>query len=101
MCIGLTLTGLSMSLLIVPLIPEIINSTLSKNPLIQETPSLCAKASALSLTAQSLGYIFGPIIGGSLFDMEGFRGTTDILMISALILALLYYIINMRGIRAE
>ncbi len=50
MCIGLMLTGLSMSLLIVPVIPEIINASMESLH-IEETPALCDKASAMSLTA--------------------------------------------------
>jgi MFS family permease len=95
MCIGLMLTGLSMSLLIVPVIPEIIRYTQEKYYL-EESPTLCNKAAAMSLTAQSLGYICGPIIGGTLYDYYGFRGTTDILMIAALILSLFYYLLNIR-----
>jgi len=101
MCIGLVLTGLSMSLLIVPVIPELIASSLENLRLEETTPSLCDKCSAMSLTAQSLGYIWGPIVGGWLNDCEGFRGTTDILMIVALILSILYYLINIRESRVS
>jgi hypothetical protein len=48
MCFGLMLTGLSMSLLIVPVIPEIINASVEQLH-IEETPALCDKASAISL----------------------------------------------------
>lgn len=98
MCFGLILTGLSMSLLIVPAIPELIKSSQEQLSLNEETPSLCDKASAMCLTAQSLGYICGPILGGTLYDTYGFRGTSDILMISAVILSLLYYLVNVRSI---
>ncbi|TNV79136.1 hypothetical protein FGO68_gene9708 [Halteria grandinella] len=98
MCFGLILTGLSMSLLIVPVIPELIKS--SQEALnIEETPSLCDKCSAMSLTSQSLGYIFGPIIGGGLYDRYGFRGTTDILMIVSVILSMMYYLLVIRPLR--
>ena len=68
MCIGLVLTGLSMSLLIVPVIPELLTSTMHDLNLEEESPDLCAKASAMSLTCQSLGYICGPVVGGLLAD---------------------------------
>ena len=99
MCFGLILTGLSMSLLIVPAIPELIKSSQEQLSLSEETPALCDKASAMSLTTQSLGYICGPIVGGTLFDSYGFRGTTDILMISAVILSLAYYLISIRPLK--
>lgn len=84
-----------MSLLIVPVIPEILRYTQDKLH-VEESPTLCSKAAAISLTTQSLGYICGPIVGGSLYDEYGFRGTTDVLMISALILSILYYLLNIR-----
>jgi len=55
----------------------------------------------MSLTTQSLGYICGPIVGGSLFDAYGFRGTTDILMVSAVILSIVYYLLNIRPIKLK
>jgi MFS family permease len=100
MCFGLILTGLSMSLLIVPVIPELIKSS-QEHLSIEESPSLCDKCSAMSLTSQSLGYICGPIIGGTLYDHYEFRGTTDILMIVTIILSLLYYLIIIRPLRFE
>jgi MFS family permease len=100
MCFGLILTGLSMSMLIVPAIPEIIRATLESLG-VEETPSLCDKASAMSLTAQSFGYIFGPILGGILYEHNGFRGTTDILMLISLILSLVFYLTSIRPIYSE
>ena len=67
----------------------------------EETPNLCDKASAMSLTAQSFGYIFGPILGGILYEYNGFRGTTDILMLIALMLSLVFYLTNVRPIYSE
>ncbi len=99
MCVGLILTGLAMSLLIVPVIPELMSSTKEALNLHDESPELCNKATAMFLTAQSLGYIFGPIVGGSLYDGFGFRGTTDILMMVAVWFSVLYYILNIRPLR--
>lgn len=51
MCIGLTLIGLSMSLVVVPMIPEIMESTLKSYNLEGEAPSiLCDRASAIAIT---------------------------------------------------
>jgi MFS family permease len=91
MCFGLMLTGLSLSLLSVPIIPEIINASVESLN-IEESPVLYDKASAISLAGQSLGYIFGPIVGGILYDWHGFRGTTDILMLICFGLTLIYYL---------
>ena len=88
-----------MSLLIVPLIPEIINSTLNQKPRIPENNAiLCDKASAMSLTTQSLGYICGPIVGGALQDQFGFRGTTDFLLCMILLYSVVFYWLNVHTV---
>ena len=42
-----------------------------------------------------MGYICGPIVGGRLYDSLGFRGTTDSLMIASIVLALVYFLLNL------
>jgi hypothetical protein len=50
MCMGLSLTGLTMSLLIVPLIPELIKAAVERFGIAEDNPILCDRASAMSLT---------------------------------------------------
>ena len=63
---------------------------------IEESRSLCDKASAISITTTSLGLIFAPIVGGTLYDYFGFQGTTDILMIAAFIQFIIYFSLVIR-----
>jgi len=95
MCVGMMLTGLSLALLSVPIIPEIIKS--SQEALkIEESRSLCDKASAILLTTYSFGLIFAPIVGGTLHDYLGFQGTTDTLMIVAFSQGIIYFSLVIR-----
>jgi MFS family permease len=63
---------------------------------IEESRSLCDKASAISITTTSLGLIFAPIVGGTLYDHFGFQGTTDILMITAFAQCVIYFSVVIR-----
>lgn len=51
------------------------------------------KASALANMAFSLGSLFGPIIGGKLYDSYGYRKTSDIICICALSAAVINFVI--------
>ena len=51
------------------------------------------KASALANMAFSLGSLFGPIIGGKLYDGQGYRKTCDIICVSAFIAAIINFVV--------
>jgi len=51
------------------------------------------KASALANMAFAIGSMFGPIIGGQLTDLYGYRKTCDIICISAIVAACINFLI--------
>lgn len=94
MIVGMVLLGLACSLIFVPLLPEIIDAVQDKEN-IGENDELNDKASSLFNIAYAIGCLIAPIIGGLLNDYLHFRGTCDIMALSAAIFALIYFLINL------
>lgn len=74
---GISILGVSIALIFVPLLSEIIEAVQEKEGL-GEDPILNDKASALFNASYATGCIIAPILGGALKQaFGGFRGTCD------------------------
>ena len=97
--IGISLLGMSVALIFVPLLSEIIAAVVEKNGL-EETPVLNDKASAVFNAAYAIGCVSGPIIGGAIRDVfrtnesSGFRETTDVMAICSGSMVFIYFFLN-------
>ena len=97
--IGISLLGMSVALIFVPLLSEIIASVVEKEG-IEESPVLNDKASAVFNAAYASGCVSGPIIGGAIKDAfagpntSGFRETTDIMAICSGSMVFIYFFLN-------
>jgi len=79
----------------VPLLPEIIAAVSEKEGL-EASPFLCDKASGIYNSAYGVGNCLAPIIGGLISgsyadSKEGFRSCCDIMAISSLAFAFIYF----------
>jgi MFS family permease len=102
--IGISLLGVAVSLIFVPLLSEIIESVQEKEGL-GENPLLNDKASAVFNAAYATGCVTGPLIGGALNDAfsvigpdgtlikEGFAETCDVMACSGAVFATLYFFV--------
>ena len=98
--IGVSLLGVSVALIFVPLLSEIIDAVQEKEGL-GESPALNDKASAVFNAAYAIGCVTGPEVGASLkeaFAVEGktsgFAETCDVMAIAAASFAVLYFFVN-------
>jgi MFS family permease len=108
MLAGLGLLGIGIAGITVPVLPELIESVAVEEfgiPLEQENKKdekdkdpriniICDKASTMYNMAFSLGGAIAPILGGVLDDAIGFRSTSDVMAVSALITAIFYFVIR-------
>ena len=90
---GISLLGVSVSLIFVPLLSEIIDAVLEKEGL-GENNAVNDKASAVFNAAYATGCIVGPIVGGYLNDAVGFRNTCDIMAIASCSFATIFFFVN-------
>lgn len=90
---GIGLMGISASLIVVPLLPELIDAVKEKEH-IPESQLLNDKASAVYNTSQAVGSIIGPILGGFLQELVGFRSTCDIMALGAAAFTVVYFAFN-------
>lgn len=90
MCFGLIMHGVCEPFVIVPSLPEMINSMSDKHPG-QETEvnDLCAGLFNMFL---GLGQVIGPLYGSALTKRMGFRHCCDTVSAIALVYATLYFI---------
>ena len=93
MIVGMMLNGLSCSFIFTPLIPEIIEAVQEKEN-IDESMELNDKASGLYNTCSAIGCLGAPIVGGACNDFFGFRVTTDIVLIFAIIYCGIFFFLN-------
>ena len=97
--IGVSLLGMAVALIFVPLLSEIIAAVREKEGL-DESPILNDKASAVFNAAYATGCVSGPLIGGAIRDSfavngkGGFRETTDIMAFAAAGISVLYFFVN-------
>jgi len=90
---GGSLIGLAIALIVVPLLSEIIEAVKSENKNYAES-ELNDKASGIFATAQAIGCIIGPVLGGVLNDVIGYRRTCDVMGISSFTFVIIYTLIN-------
>ena len=93
--IGFIFLGAMEAFIFVPLMPLIIEAVLDKqtiDPAYEE--ALNDKASSIFQGAQAVGCILGPILGGLLNDHFEFQGTCDIMAITCLAYATIYFAVN-------
>ena len=93
MIVGMILLGFACALILVPLLPEIIDSIQEKEQM-GENSELNDKASSLFNISYAFGCLIAPILGGLFNDLYGYRMTCDIMAISSAAFSLLYFLIN-------
>ena len=98
--IGLSLLGMAVALIFVPLLSEIIAAVREKEGL-DESPVLNDKASAVFNAAYAIGCVSGPVIGGAIKDVfagpdgkGGFRETTDVMALCSAVICVIYFLVN-------
>jgi MFS family permease len=87
--LGLAILGGSCSLIFVPLLSEIIEGVREKEGII-DSGTINDKAVGVFNTAYAIGCIIGPILGGYLSMMTGFRTTCDVMAFCSLGYALIF-----------
>ena len=95
---GFIFLGAMEAFIFVPLMPVLIEA-LADEPALHglSEESLSDQASSLFQSAQALGCIIGPIIGGFLNDMVRFQSTCDFMAMTCLIYAGVIYWFMMGG----
>lgn len=92
---GIGLLGISVAIIMNPIIPIIIEAVKRKE-FLNENPILNDKVASIFSIAHTLGSCLGPLIGGFIRDLvktrsdDGYRKVSDIMAISSLIISLFY-----------
>lgn len=97
--IGWGLIGVAQAFIYIPIMPEIIESMQVKYKIVTGENEyidhkLNDKASGIYTTFYSLGEILAPNVGSILYSYIGYRRTCEVLALTALIYALVYFILN-------
>ncbi len=90
--------GISNSLMVVPLIAEIIDAVKQKEKVDEKDHATSAKisdlASGLYSSCNALGSFSAPIVGGLINEVYGFRSTCDIMAVSSFSFGVIYLAVN-------
>ena len=97
--LGYCINGVAQGFIYIPLIPEIIESVYHKERIVEGENEwvdmqINDNASGLYGTFYSIGQIVAPILGGALYDALGFRLTCDILALTCLGYAIIFFFLN-------
>ena len=89
MAIGQALIGIFLCFLIIPSLPEMVESQISRFPgQERQVNDLC---SGLFNAFLGFGQGFAPIFGGFLYERVGWRLTSDVIGILCIVFALMYF----------
>lgn len=96
---GLILLGLTIPFIFVTTIPETIDAIRVEFKIIQGLdPLLDSKVQDISslLTNMATGFagLFGPVLGGVLYDMIGYKATMTVIMCFEFLVALVFLVLN-------
>lgn len=99
MLIGFGLNGFAQGFIYIPLLPDALEAVFLKEKIVEgQNHSLdqliSDYGSGLYGTFFSTGQILAPIAGGALYEMIGFRETTDFMAVTCLTWALVFFVFN-------
>ena len=90
MLVGLTLMGWAITFCLIPALPEMIRTV--ENDFDNSKGEVNDVASGIFNTALGIGQVSGPLIGSFMTHQIGFRSTTDLLSIYAIVFGTIYFI---------
>ncbi len=93
MLVGMICLGFSISLIFVPLLPEIIEAAEEKEEVV-DNMELNDKASGIFNAAYALGCLIAPILGGALDQAFSFRPTCDIMACASAIYGVIFFFVS-------
>ncbi len=88
--IGLCFMGLGCGMIIIPVMPEMIESAQTRYPKMQEE-MLHNKISGIFIASQGLGETLGPVLGSVFEELVGFRYSQDIIAGILITFMILYF----------
>ena len=95
MIVGNAFLGFAVSFIFVPLLAEIIDAVKDKEGITEDNEQVSDLASGVFNTSYAIGCLIAPILGGLFNDLYGFRYTCDIMAFSSLVLAAVYFVLNL------
>jgi len=94
--VGLSIMGFGCGMIIIPVLPDMIESTEERN-VGMDTDELHNNISGLFIAAQGIGETLGPVLGSVFEHNYGFRTSNDIMVCTLLTFMVLYYTFCGRG----
>jgi len=95
MIVGNAFLGFAVSFIFIPLLAEIIDAVKDKEGITEDNEQVSDLASGVFNTSYAIGCLIAPILGGLFNDLYGFRYTCDIMAFSSLVLAAVYFVLNL------
>lgn len=93
--VGFFLVSIGQSFFIIPFIHEVVDAFKEKYK-IRDNSLLNYKASGIFNASVAVGCILGPLMGGLLKDLVGYRETCDLMGVLSLACSIVYLVFNMK-----
>jgi MFS family permease len=95
--VGQGISGFAISLIFVPLLPELMEIVSQSEKIDEGTDEFNDKASGVYSFSFALGSLLAPVVGGFLDDAVGFRYMCDVMAFFTFAIGLIFFMTNIRN----